>query len=183
MTRDGALEHAMVVAARAMEPREHLIWAERGRGRQASSRVIQVLFGLAYAGFAVVWIGLASGLATTGQLPESPGELLFSAFGLPFVVIGLVMVFRGAFGETGPEPVFALSDRRALVLLPRKPVRAIRLSDVRDVTIQEASDGSGGVLFKAEGHPSSLRFNGIPRVNAVADDIARARSRARETNG
>ncbi len=170
----------MIVAEREMERREHLIWADRPRRAARRTPLVRAAFGMVYAGFAVVWIVLAAGLQDgVFEPPDDPLAYIFPAIGLPFLAIGLwitISAFRG--GGPGGAPVYALSDRRALLLAPGRPVVGVYLADIEDVTIVEQPDGAGDIVFAGRRIPADFAFRGVARVNAVATEIATARGLA-----
>ena len=128
---------------------EHVTWTGRpARGfRLYANDIFLVPFSLMWGGFAVFWE-----LSVLGQ----GGPSFFSAWGVPFVVIGFYIVF-GRFvvdawirGRT----VYALTNQRAL-LLRRLTGEKLLTSRLGASVMERGRNGAG-----------TLRFGGVPGAGA-----------------
>jgi len=103
---------------------ERLLWAGTGSaaprlplgiqlhttgGESAAGRAATTCFAIPWTAFALFWMAMAS-----------QASWLFAMFGLPFVLIGLVMLFGPWLGprlqRSGVTLVYAVTERRALIL-------------------------------------------------------------------
>lgn len=126
---------------------ETIVWSGRPRqGIMLTGRDLFLIpFSLLWGGFAIFWE--ASVLSTKAAA-------FMSLFGVPFVVIGLLLIF-------GRLPIdawlrrrlhYALTDRRILILRegPWSSFEAIALDRLPDVTLTESSHGRGTIRFGRE---------------------------------
>lgn len=128
------------VARDEMAPGERLIWAGRPQARSRSRALPLALFGLLFATVAVFW--------TTHALAES-GWLALA--GLLFVGLGIAIAVRGLRrGTRAPEVVYAVSDRRLLIVQgwPQRRVQSFGPSDIDMLERHERADGTGDLLFR-----------------------------------
>lgn len=140
MTRLEA-EHAIV---RELEPNERLIWS--GVPRQGialrSCDLLLIPFSLVWAGFAIFW--------ETGVI-RAGAPLLFPLAGIPFVGMGLYMIF-GRFlvdANMRASAAYGLTDRRVIIVsgVMTRSVKSLQLKTISDMTLDERSDGSGTITF------------------------------------
>jgi len=165
---------------------EKLIWwGQPQRGLLVtSSDWLLVPFSLVWGGFAIFW---EAGVLRVGHWPET---YLMAVFGLPFVLIGLYLIF-GRFivdawmrDRTG----YALTDKRILILRtgPFAKFSAINLDQLPDATLSETSGGRGTIrfgttgIFRGRGNASwggwtpsvdATQFIGIEDARRVFDRI------------
>ncbi|MBY6155197.1 aspartate carbamoyltransferase catalytic subunit [Vannielia litorea] len=78
---------------RLLDDDEEILWQGRPNGGVVvrSKDAFESLFGLFFAGFAVFWISMASSMRPPSNAPFI--FQIFPLFGLPFLAIGLYMVF------------------------------------------------------------------------------------------
>lgn len=97
-----------------LEPGETLLWeGAPARGvRVTGSGVVMSIFGLLFLGFSVFWVSMATSM-TMGM----GGWAAFPFFGVPFVLIGLWLVFgHWAFDAyKRKRSRYAVTSRRALI--------------------------------------------------------------------
>jgi len=166
---------------------ERLLWSGRPRSGIILHRVDALLipFSLAWAGFAFSWEAavLASG-----------APLFMTAFGLPFVAVGLYMVCGRFFADAlrRARTYYALTDKRALIVTQareRLSVKEHRLGSLVDLSIRAKPDGSGTIVFgPPSAHPVWLAgtawpsltqlpaFEAVENVRDVHDRLRRAQS-------
>ena len=123
---------------------ETVVWCDRpGQGIIFAPRdVLLIPFSLLWGGFAISWeVGVLSSRA-----PAS-----FAIFGVPFVLIGLFVVF-GRFlldAWLRSKTMYAMTERRILILRskPWSSFTAIRLNRLPEATLKESTKGRGTIRF------------------------------------
>lgn len=138
-----------------LERGERLLWegAPAAGLRWQTADWVLVPFFAAWTGFAVFWTAAAAGMGA---------PLLFAAFGLPFVALGLFMTAGRFFWDAHVRRLtrYALTDRRALVATRHAGRRIESLSIDPDALI-DAADGDGTTLLfhdaRAPGRRRPLR--------------------------
>ena len=142
-----------------------------------------VPFSLLWCGFAVFW----EVLAFRGDTPW-----FFRVFGVPFVLIGLYIVF-GRFAVDAlqrRQTSYGVTSTRVILVsgLMRETVESLPLRGISSLALTVRSDGSGDFVlgppspfgpFLIQGWPGSGRFRtpcfeGIPGARDVHDLICRA---------
>jgi hypothetical protein len=164
-----------------VEPGERLLWAGRpGTARFAVMTLPIFVFGLFWTAFSTFWMWLAF----RGAMAGAGGDVvryIFPLFGLPFVVIGFVML-GSPFWATrrARKTTYALTDRR-LIFIEVGLTGAVRTMSLRGHEIGpiervERTDGSGDLSFShfvdpRSGHDSpdgqARSFVAIPHVREV----------------
>ena len=128
---------------------ERILWM--GKPRQGialrAADGILIPFSLFWGGFAIVWNALV------WTMPFSGPDLFFKLFGLPFLVIGIYIMFGRFFHDAAirRKLVYAVTDQRVLVL---KAARSANLTslDLRHLSaleLEEHRDGTGTISFDA----------------------------------
>ena len=182
----------LAVMKREMRPGEKLIWADRpvdiGAFRRAKYGV--ALFGVPFLAFALFWTAAASGLLFGDGGTGSAFDLIFPMFGLPFIAVGLSLVFSPIWaGFKGRRTLYALSDQRALMTETgvRRSVKSWPLDEIDEVSRTDTSGGNGDVIFaktwvrgsKGGGHWQKHGFYGISDPQRVEHAILQAREAIR----
>lgn len=143
--------------ASEMNAGETLLWAGHPK-RGFLLRPVDLFlipFSLFWCGFAVFWMIGASGMLWAGSQRATPGPInfIFALFGLPFVLVGLYMVFGRFLVDRAQRDrtVYAVSNERILIRsgLFSRTVKSLNLRTLSDITLSERSDGSGTVTFGA----------------------------------
>ena len=167
-------------------PGERILWQGRPDVRSFVWRGWWYLvpFSLLWGGFAIFW----EIAAITGR-----GGLFFVLWGLPFVGIGLYMIFGRYFVARAEARAtrYAITDRRVLIWggALRRTLTAIELSALPEARLEEGGGGAGTIMFGPSlgfrlppGWPtmgtyrSPAAFQSIPNVREAFDIIQRARS-------
>jgi hypothetical protein len=132
-----------------IEHDERVIWA--GRPKQGfilrSSDAFMIPFSLMWGGFAFFW---------EITVIKTGAPLLFTLFGLPFVLIGLYLIF-GRFiydAETRKATVYGITEKR-IIIKSKKTVKSINIQSITNITLTEKPDGSGTIVLG-----SNQGFNG-----------------------
>lgn len=157
----GAPEHPMHIPEEirsALTAGEQVIWS--GQPRQGltlrGSDVFAIPFSLLFAGFSVFWMYAAA--ASGAPLP-------LVLFGVPFVLVGLFLVFGRFFLEAKQRAgtYYALTPQRIIIRsgVFTKTVKSLPLKTLRDLSLSERSDGTGTITFGAQ-HPMASMFGGMP---------------------
>ena len=164
---------------------ENVIWS--GRPRQGlmlrSAELFFIPFSLLWCGFAIFW---EASVITEG------GPTFFAVFGVPFVLIGLYMVFGRFFvdARNRARTVYAVTNQRVIVVAvsSKSTCRSALLGQVTDITLSEKAAGRGTITFGPEHHafawpgsaswPGStdgtpLRFEAIEDARSVYELVRR----------
>jgi hypothetical protein len=130
---------------------ERLVWtgAPRKGVIFSGADILLIPFSLLWGGFAIVWEYIA--------LSARHAPKLFPLFGVPFVLVGLFLIF-GRFivdAWVRARTIYGLTDTRALVLrrLAGERLAAAGLDD--EVRIKTQADGRGTLEFGAQRNPFS----------------------------
>jgi len=137
---------------------EQVIWA--GQPRQGltlrASDAFAIPFSIFFAGFSVFWMQGAA---------QSGAQLSFVLFGVPFVLVGLYLVFGRFFVEAKQRAAtfYALTPQRIIIHsgLFTKSVKSLPLKSLQEVSLSERPDGTGTITFGAQ-HPMASMFGGMP---------------------
>jgi hypothetical protein len=146
-------------------------------------------FSLFWGGFAIFW----EYTAVTQTLRNNPAALLFPLFGIPFVLMGLYVVFGRFFvdAKIRANTEYAVTNRRAIIVsgLFSRTVRSIDLQSTPEITLSEKADNSGTINFGpvpygwgsrrdpwSFGMPSQSAFEMIGNARSVYEIIQQAKS-------
>jgi hypothetical protein len=130
--------------AKHLESGEHVLWA--GSPRQGlffrKSDAFQIPFSLMWGGFAIFW---------EASVLRSGAPLFFALWGIPFVAIGLYMIF-GRFwvdAKSRSATAYALTDRRVLIIsgILSRSVKSMPLRTLSELTLEEGRDSTGTIMF------------------------------------
>lgn len=145
---------------------ESLLWS--GRPQQGivfrSSDVFMIPFSLLWGGFAIFWEVTALSMTIfSDKRPSSPGVIIFPLFGIPFVLVGLHLIF-GRFivdAKRQAGTYYGLTNRRIIIIsgvISRK-VKSINLRTISDLSLTEKAGGKGTITF-GPSHPMNWWFGG-----------------------
>lgn len=132
---------------------ERLLWSGTPRGgiRFRAADILLIPFSLLWGGFAIFW----EFMVVTSVPSSSPFP--FSLLGLPFVVMGLYMIFGRFLVDAWQrsKTLYLLTDQRALIVagLFSREVKSLPLHTLQDYTLSERSDGSGTITLAASAAP------------------------------
>lgn len=169
---------------------ERLLWSgspKQGIQLRASDGLM-IPFSLMWGGFAIFW---------EVQVLRSGAPVFFALWGVPFVLIGLYMIF-GRFildARSRARTFYGLTNERVVIIsgLVSRTTTSLSLRNLSDVSLVEHSDGSGTIHL---GRPSpyatwmsGMRWPGMSRyegpmlellsdANAVHSQILEAQRRA-----
>ena len=168
---------------------EQVAWSGQPlASRMARKGIILSLVGIPFTGFAVVWMGMAlfighefreSGAGFLSWIPS-----LFPLFGVPFLLIGLSMIFSPLWmARQARRTAYLVTERRAIILAPRffggVAVRSFMPSGLGDLQRTQNADGSGDIVFEREwrrgsngrGRSVDVGFLAVPEVKRVEESI------------
>jgi hypothetical protein len=163
---------------RELAPGERILWS--GQPRQGvtlrGSDALMIPFSLLWGGFAFFW---------EWSVLNSDAPALFALWGIPFVAVGVYIIFGRFFVEAWQRSrtYYAVTDERILIVdgLFNTTVRSVSLRTLTDMSLSERSDGEGTIYFGPSTLPMTVRsFSGWPgmkdRMGPLFDRIASARS-------
>ncbi|SHJ02748.1 hypothetical protein [Wenxinia saemankumensis] len=143
-----------------LAPGERILWQGRPRAGIDWGRILSVeaVFGLVFAGFGLLWTGMAASMAPPGDAPALFS--IFPLFGLIFVAIGLHQAIgrhvldAWRHGRTW----YTLTDRAAYIAtqsLGRRNLRCIETGDWEDLRLEDGDPGT--VWFARDRHQRPAR--------------------------
>ena len=127
---------------------EHLLWAGQPDVRAYALQGAWYLipFSLIWGGFAIFWELMAL---------QSGGSILFALWGLPFVTVGLYLIFGRILvaRREARRTVYGVTDRRVLLLTGafRQSVTEMAIDELPVVQLEEQSSGVGRISFSSGG--------------------------------
>ncbi len=147
---------------------EQLLWS--GKPKQGlilrSSDAGMIPFSIFWCGFAIFWEYMA--VAHTGK--NVPKEvMIFPLFGIPFVLIGLYLVFGRFFVDMNQrtKTTYAVTSERVMILTSGLFVgnntKSLSLRTMTDISLSEKNNGSGTITFGSTNAAFSL-FNTPGRI-------------------
>lgn len=128
--------------AQYLDPQERLIWAGKPKGgfRLQMLDIFLIPFSLVFCGFSIFWMIMAS-----------QASIFFALFGIPFVIVGLFLVFgRFIYDKNKRESTtYGLTQERILIKSGKMKVQvqSFSLSALPDIDLVETSDGRGTISF------------------------------------
>ena len=160
-----------------LEPGERLLWSgqpKRGIRLQVGD-LFMIPFSLMWGGFAIFWEASVLGITGLNHHPANPnghatGAPLFMAlWGIPFVVIGLYMIFGRFFYDAAmrSKTWYGITDRRLVILksLFTKNVISLDYATLTNLNLVERNDGSGDILFGTPFPLNAFASSSWPRSN------------------
>ncbi len=129
---------------------ERLIWT--GRPKQGvifrSHDLFFIPFSLLWCGFAIFWETMAI-LMNVNDIGII--GIIFPIFGLPFVLVGLYLVFGRFFYDAKKRrnTFYGLTDKRIIIITDVfcKIIKTIELKTLTEISIKAKKDGSGTICF------------------------------------
>ena len=138
-----------------LDKNERLIWTGQPKKGVVfrSVDIFLIPFSLLWCGFAIFWVIMAS-----------KGSIYFAMFGIPFVVIGLILVF-GRFiidAKQRENTFYGLTEDRIIIKsgLFKKTIKSLNIKTLSDIEYNEKSDGSGTINIGPK-NPFMMLGNGM----------------------
>ena len=157
-----------------LDPGEKLLWSgqpKQGLRLQAGD-IFMIPFSLMWGGFAIFWEASVLGLTglTAKQHAADKGIPLFMAlWGIPFVVVGLYMIFGRFFYDAAArnKTWYGVTDRRLIVLksLFTRSANSFDYGTLVNLNLVERGDRSGDILFGTPGPMANFANSSGPRSN------------------
>lgn len=187
---------AQLRAQSELQSGESIFWAGAANpGRAALGALPVALFGIPFAGFALFWMSMAfrgtQAISKSGHSSFTSGFAIFPLFGLPFLLVGLAMVFVPLWAFlTGKKTIYAVTNRRVMVIsgVKSRAVKSLTPADIAGVDYRERPDGSGDIAITTNtmmrsGNNMSTQMKvalcGVPNVKQVADQVIALHTQAR----
>ncbi len=112
-------------------------------------------FSIFWCGFAVFWELMALGIffrtGRAGVSPPSIIAIIFPLFGIPFVLIGLYLLFgRFVFDAMRRKKTYyGVTDKRILIIegLRSQKVKSFAIESLTNITMTKKGDGTGTITF------------------------------------
>ena len=145
---------------RRLERGEQLLWS--GRPVQGitlrAQDVFLIPFSLLWGGFAIFWeaIALSIVFVAGGDGGDGGGApmavaIIFPLFGLPFVLIGLYLIFGRFFVDARrrARTFYGVTDSRIIIVsgLLSQNVKSLNLRTLTDLSMSEKASGVGTITF------------------------------------
>lgn len=166
------IEPAPPTIRQRLDPHERVLWwgrPQRGLMLRKSDWVM--------VPFSLVWCGIVVLGNTVGS--EKGASMLARLFFLFFLAFGLYMLIGRFFHDAWrrARTFYALTPRRALIAT-KKDFSSIELGALSQITLREARNGYGSIIFGPEAiqgsdGPQTMDMNGAP-VAPAFEDIAEA---------
>lgn len=141
---------------------ERVLWKGRPATgiRFRTAEVFLIPLSLLWGGFAIFWEVMVL------RIPkQQPIGYVFPLFGLPFVLVGLYLMF-GRFlydAKSRENTEYALTADRVIIKsgIFSKKVMSLNLKSLADISLTENADGTGTITFGESTYPfgSMMRFN------------------------
>lgn len=163
---------------RELRSGERVIW----KGKPAAgiklrgSDAFLIPFSLLWGGFAIFW----EVMAVTQTLKDRAENFVFPLFGVPFVLIGLYVIFgRFIFDAKSREKTeYAITNQRVIIKsgLFSKKIKIINVSSMPEISFTEKSDGTGTITFGESsssfyGFMRGFNWPGMPYAQAPAFEM------------
>ena len=165
---------AQALLERQIAPGERLLWSGRPQklhGPRGAGRLFAVFF----LGFVCFWELMALQTLTLGA---GLFGILFPLFGIPFILVGIKMLFPQVGGPKPEEIAYAITDQRVLVVTKGR-VSSWELDSIRGVEKRYYQDGTGDLIlsngqvetYYRNGHTRhrniTMEFSGLADVDAA----------------
>ena len=174
--------------ARELSSSERLLWS--GQPRQGlmfrPADALMIPFSILWCGFAIFW--------EFGASRSDQQSWFFTLWGIPFVLVGLYMVFGRFFADARERQntLYAITNERVMIIggLFKRVVRSFSLRTLPEISLTEQDDGRGtitlgpGSSWYASAGWSSTRqqaspaLEGIQNVRAVYETLRQAQKTA-----
>jgi len=135
---------------------ENILWSGRPGLSILSSKgiIFIILFGIFWLGFSLFWV-------ITAYLGS--GMLLFPLFGLPFVIIGIFLVFGLPvyIRSKKKNTFYAITDKRIIIITSKrgnKDVQTTFIKDIKGINKIVKRNGVGTIVF---GNNLALAYIGV----------------------
>jgi hypothetical protein len=182
------------VVSSQLDSNERLLWAGKPRGgiRLRGQDAFLIPFSLLWGGFMIFWMFMAWKGSSKAHYP---GARAFPLFGVPFVLIGLYLIFGRFFADARmrARTSYGVTNERVIIIsgLFSQQTKSLQLRTLTDVSLTQRADGSGTITFgpllpmnaffsgggwPSAGHYAPPAFEMIDSAKEVYDIIRRAQN-------
>ena len=186
------LQSCATPISQTLYPGEHLLWSEQPRGgiRLRGQDGYLIPFSLLWGGFAIFWECMAHTLTSKGA---GPLGLIFPLFGLPFVSVGLYLIFGRfiAVARNRSRAFYGVTNERIIIIsgLFSQQTKSLQLRSLADVSLTQRNDRSGTITsgptpmmnnffpagsWPGTGHYAATSFGLIDRAKNVCGIVRNA---------
>jgi hypothetical protein len=134
-----------------LQPGERIRWVGQPVPRLITADSLgSVLFAIPWTSFAIFWMWSASGYRLPDPKEGLQPQHLFALFGVPFVLIGFVMLSSPILvWQSARKTVYLVTDKRAISFQGGKSttIRAYLPEQLKDIYRKERADGTGDVII------------------------------------
>ena len=165
-----------------LSPGEKTLWIGQPiPAKLAVSTIPFTLFAIPWTAFVLYWT-VSAGFK---YLDFKNPAFYFSLFGIPFVLIGIAMLFSPVFAYRSAEKtVCVITDRRAIIirqLLRSFEIRSFRPDQLRNTSTIEDAKGNGSIIFedifdekrRSRNKTGFFAAENIKQIKLLLDTLAR----------
>lgn len=179
---------------RELDTGEIITWVEQPIARFFSAPSIGIiLFGIPWTSFALFWMWGALGFQVPNFQNGIQPEHLFALFGLPFVLIGVLMLSSPYWQwQTMRNTVYLITDKRAIIIQGSSSttIRSFSPDQIKDLYRRESQDGSGDIIISVrhwkysdgDTQREEIGFVGVRRVQQVEKMLKKLAQSALQNN-
>lgn len=156
-------ESAETILNSKLDTDERLLWSGQPRRgmRLRGQDAFLIPFSLFWGGFAIFWeIGASIGTSKS----HDPIAKIFPLFGIPFVLVGLYLIFGRFFvdAKIRGRTYYGVTNERIIIIdgLFSQQIKSLQLRTLTDISFSERSDGSGCITFGPSPFPFFGSFSG-----------------------
>jgi hypothetical protein len=167
-----------------LEAGESLLWTGGANAsRAALSSLPVMLFGIPFTAFALFWMNGASHTTQAASRSSSHQPIPFqfvAFFGLPFLLIGLGIVFAPLFAYLKAlKTTYAITDKRVIVITDgrTRAVKSCTPADIVSVDHLERAGGTGDVIIRTNG--IIQQRNSVSQINVSLLGVSNVKEVAR----
>ena len=155
------------IIKRELAPGERVLWS--GQPRQGvylrGADIMLVPFSLMWGGFAIFW---------EYSVFTSDAPFFFRLWGLPFVGVGLYLIFGRFFVEAKQRASthYAVTNQQILIIsgLFSRSTKSLNLRTLSDLSLSEGNSNYGSIFFGG-GSPFSSMFRGFSSWPGMGSQI------------
>ncbi|MBK9449670.1 MAG: hypothetical protein IPN95_09665 [Bacteroidetes bacterium] len=136
---------------------EEILWAARPQTgiKLRTSDAVMIPFSIVWCGFSIFWVVMAYSM-------DAP--IPFVLFGVPFVFIGLYLVFGRFFADANrrAKTIYAFTRERVIIRTGggNTTVESIPIASLAELTLEQKADGSGTILLRPDiSTPGALNYS------------------------
>ncbi|MGB8356495.1 MAG: PH domain-containing protein [Chthoniobacteraceae bacterium] len=134
-----------------LDPGERLLWSGQPRGgiRLRGQDAVMIPFSLMWGGFAIFWECMALKSVSKAHHPAAG---VFPLFGIPFVLIGLYIIFGRFFFDaySRARTFYGVTNERVIIIRGGafgQQTKSLQIRTLSDVSLTQRGDGSGTITF------------------------------------